>query len=529
MRNRSVAVKVLSAVLVGLVALIAVGTSAALSLRSVQKDAGNLYVHGVQPYALLAALRDMEGDTRWEVRDYALAQSPEDRATLRAAIKATDVALDQDIAAYLTLGGKGLGGRATLMTSFVSRLAALRHVRDTQVLPLADKGELAAAVVAVNGPLASADNAMAPPMDNLLTAEDAAAKARSAEATATYHSALVMLLVILGVGALAATGLGALVSRGISRPVKRVMEVLEQVSKGDLTGEVVVRSSDEPGRMGVALNTAIATLRTTVAALSRNAALVGQSSRDLSDVSLTMGASATQVSSQAAIVAAAAEEISANSQSVAGGAEEMGASIREIARSASDSARVAGGAVSRAAHASATVDRLSASSAEISDVVKLITSIAEQTKLLALNATIEAARAGAAGSGFAVVANEVKELASETASATEDIARRVRVIQTDSTEAAAAIGNISDVIDQINDYAASIAAAVEQQTSVTSSIAQSVGEVAGGSVEIAENIHGVAAAATTTTEAVEDNQRAADQLADLSAELAALVAQFTVA
>jgi methyl-accepting chemotaxis protein len=173
------------------------------------------------------------------------------------------------------------------------------------------------------------------------------------------------------------------------------------------------------------------------------------------------------------------------------------------------------------------VAKLGESSAEIGNVVKVITSIAEQTNLLALNATIEAARAGEAGKGFAVVANEVKELAQETAKATEDIARRVEAIQGDTAGAVAAIGRISTVIGQINDYQLTIASAVEEQTATTSEMSRSVAEAAGGSGEIAANITGVATAADSTTQALSQTRTAVDELSRMAADLRTGVARFT--
>ena len=187
---------------------------------------------------------------------------------------------------------------------------------------------------------------------------------------------------------------------------------------------------------------------------------------------------------------------------------------------------VAAQAVTMVETTNESVGKLGASSQEIGNVVKVITSIAEQTNLLALNATIEAARAGEAGKGFAVVAGEVKELAQETAKATEDISQRIDAIQTDTAAAITAIDQIGSVIGEINDTQTTIAGAVEQQSATTSEIGRNVTEAASGSTEIARNITGVATAAEATTGSAGDTQRAADDLARMADELRQLVSQF---
>jgi methyl-accepting chemotaxis protein len=173
------------------------------------------------------------------------------------------------------------------------------------------------------------------------------------------------------------------------------------------------------------------------------------------------------------------------------------------------------------------VAKLGESSAEIGNVIKVITSIAEQTNLLALNATIEAARAGEAGKGFAVVANEVKELAQETAKATEDIARRVEAIQHDTGAAVTAIEEISSIVGQISDRQTTIASAVEEQTATTTEMSRSVQEAAGGTGQIAENITSVSTAADSTTQALTQTRSAVDELSRMAAELRTTVGRFS--
>ncbi len=308
--------------------------------------------------------------------------------------------------------------------------------------------------------------------------------------------------------------------------VDALLANLRAAAAGDLTQTIAIRGTDAIGQMGEGLGEFLAGLRTSIQSISQNAQALASSSEELSAVGTQMSANAEETSAQAGVVSAASEQVSRNVQTVATGVEEMSASIREIAQNATAAAKVATGAVQVAQATNATVQQLGASSAEIGKVIKVITSIAEQTNLLALNATIEAARAGEAGKGFAVVANEVKELAKETAKATEDIGQKIEAIQGDTQGAVDAIKQIGAVIAQINDISATIASAVEEQTATTNEIARNVAEAAKGSGEIAQNITAVAQAAASTTEGAANSQRAAAELSRMAAELQQLVGQF---
>lgn len=493
-------------------------------------------------------------------------------------------------------------------------------------------------------------NRMTELLNELIAYQGEQARAAQVQAEATYADARVTLIGVSVIAVVLAVLLGLLLTVSVVRPLRRTMEVLEGVAKGDLSQRSGIDSGDEVGRVAAALDTAIGVLQTArerdaysasqVAAVNRVQAVVefeldgtiiaandnflrmtgytldelkgrphsvlvdpaqavsaeyrqfwtdlaagrphvgrfhrtGKGGRDmwiqasyfpvlnasgkpykvvkyatdvstlqraeetieqtvqtlagaareLTAVSEHMAANAEETAAQAGVASAAAEQVSRNVSTVAIGTEEMGASIKEIAKSANEAARVATTAVKIAEKTNSTVAKLGESSAEIGNVVKTITGIAQQTNLLALNATIEAARAGEAGKGFAVVANEVKELAKQTAHATEDISRKIEAIQSDARGAVEAIRQIGSVINQINDIQNTIATAVEEQTATTGEISRNIAEAASGSSEIALNITGVAQAARSTTEGASDTKHSADELTRMALSLQQLVGQ----
>ncbi|NVB77758.1 MAG: methyl-accepting chemotaxis protein [Kofleriaceae bacterium] len=318
-----------------------------------------------------------------------------------------------------------------------------------------------------------------------------------------------------------------LIARSMARSVGRVAQTLGKVAGGDLTARVDVAGRDEIAQMSTALNTALDRVGGAFSLINNGVTVLSQSSDELTAIGSTMSASADETSRQAGVVAAASEQAGKNVATVATGTEEMSVTIKEIAKNAAEAAKVATSAVKNAHETNELVAKLGESSNEIGNVLKAITSIAEQTNLLALNATIEAARAGEAGKGFAVVANEVKELAKETAKATEDITRKIEAIQADTKSAITAIGEITAVIGQINDIQSTIASSVEEQAATTNEIGRNLNELAQASSEIAQNVTSVASTAGTTAECSTQTRTAAAHLSDLSRDLDAQMRQFT--
>ena len=381
------------------------------------------------------------------------------------------------------------------------------------------------------------------------------AKAQAAEIAAAASATLMSVAVA---GLLIAFGLlGVITVYGLMRPMGRLVDALQRMARGDIDAEIMeARRGDEIGAVGKAVEgikamvarkaaeeaevkrqadeaAAAARKRTMIeladsfeSAVGGVVGMVSSSATELQATAQQMTSTATETASQSTTVAAAAEEAASNVNTVAAAAEELGASVQEIGRQVSGSANLAQRAAGEADQTAHLVGELSQAAARIGDVVSLISSIAGQTNLLALNATIEAARAGEAGRGFAVVASEVKELAAQTARATDEISGQIAQIQNATGQAVTAIGAITGRIGEINAVTTTIAAAVEEQGAATQEIVRNVSQAAAGAGEVTSNIAGVAQASEETGAAASQVLSSASELSRQSEHLRSEVARF---
>ena len=396
----------------------------------------------------------------------------------------------------------------------------------TQTEALFTAGKPAEANALRNGRLAEVSVQVTEGLDEITALKQETAAAAHEEAQSTARTIVLLICLVGLVGVL----LGAWVARRIGRAMVADLEQIRRVAtaaaSGDLGQRTDAKAADETGEAARALDASLQHIGALINEVRATADRVVDGVSGLRESTSTVAAGSHRASEEASRTSESANGVSSNVQTVAAGTEEMSASIREIAANAQDAAGVAASAVQVADQTNATVAKLGESSAEIGDVVKTITSIAEQTNLLALNATIEAARAGEAGKGFAVVANEVKDLAQETAKATEDISRRVEQIQIDTEAAVTAISEISAIIARINDTQSTIASAVEEQTATTNEMGRNVQEASTGSQAIASNIGEASRSAQESSAGAAATAQAAHELASQAAQLQSLVKQF---
>ena len=327
---------------------------------------------------------------------------------------------------------------------------------------------------------------------------------------------------VLAVASAVLTGAAALAVRRHSRASDRLVALVEDMASGDLTARL--DGKDVP--LAAAIATVGDLTRSAMRDVIDSASSLNGTAEAVATATERMGTAFDETSGQAAAVSQAAGTVSSNVAAISSGAREMRDSITEIAKNVHEALAVSEEAVAMAADARTVMTDLEAASEQIGTVVRLITAIAEQTNLLALNATIEAARAGEAGKGFAVVASEVKDLAQETARATNDIVEQVQALQQGSRAAMVTLERTQNVVSRFSDFQTTISTAVEEQTATTTEISRRLGEVADSSTEIADTVGAVAAAVSDALEQLAGTRQAARELASLSGDLGSIAGRF---
>ncbi len=527
--DASLTLKTLGPVVVLALCALTVGVTAFVQVGDMSHRAHQLREQHLAGMQQLAELTQSQSDMNATVLAYVEAELTRNTAAEAKAaqgVSAGDQQLEAALVAYEKTAGTS-SGRKDAVAKFRQNLAALATLRDVYLLrktPPAGFQPPTDVQGAFNLAMANVRTALT----ELQAAEGASAAAAVRDTDSAANNARLLLVLVLGLGLAVALGLGLAAIRAVHGQIRRLSDALDRLANGDLRSPVDLVSRDEIGRMASAANRAMDNIRGMLGTLVSGADAVTGMSRRLSGVTQGIASAAQETDRQASVVSTASEGVSASIQAVASGANELGTSIHEIARNAQEAAAVASEAVGLAESTNHTVSALGESSAEIGNVVKVITSIAEQTNLLALNATIEAARAGDAGKGFAVVADEVKQLAQETANATEDIARRVQAIQEDTGSAVAAISRIAAVITRVNEFQTTIAAAVEEQSATATAMSRSIGEAADVSTGITNSISAVAEAAQVTSGSLHEADTVVNELTTVADELHGAMGRFRI-
>ena len=418
--------------------------------------------------------------------------------------------------------------RALLTDTGAEPARTFLDLLDDTLVPQVRSGDLDGASTTLDGPMDAAYREHRAVIDQIVTSTLTNAAAVEADGRSASASGQTLLMTLLGVTLIILVGAILVIARAIGNPLRSLDDRLAEIAKGggDLTTRLAEDRGDELGRVAQSFNQFVSQLAGTVSDIRSNAERLLSEAHSLTTVSMQVTTSVDETEAQTSSLADAAGSVARSIDEVVTATDEMQAAIGEIARSATDAVGVARNAMSAADRADGIMGSLDASSAEITEVVQAITTIAEKTNLLALNATIEAARAGEAGKGFAVVANEVKDLARATAEATGSIVQRVEAMQAASSGATQALADIREIITQINDAQHIIAAAVEEQTATTRQIQGHIRSAASSSQEITDGIHRTVGRTREIAHGASSTSQSATVVADSAGRLRQLVSQF---
>lgn len=553
MDNLKTRVKLIGAFII--MALIAgiVGIFGIIGLRNISQADEKMYSHIAAPTSLLVSLMDDYATIRISFRNVILEPTPAARdkshATIDEAWKKFQETGKQFSSTLLTDTGKAHWNDAlTAMGKYVTY--------SDQVLALANAGNKDAAYAILTGPAADLSETARTNLDWVANQKSELGKQTSDSNFALSNLLTLILIVIIAVGMLFSIIIGNFIAASIAKPLASGVDFAKAIADGDLTQQVAIKRKDEIGVLADALNQMSSNLRAMFKSVVDGVQTLASASTELTAISKEMTSGAESTSARSNTVAAGAEQTSQNMggvsaameqttvnlSTVATASEEMTATIGEIAANAEKARQVTSEAVDSAQRVSSTMDSLGTAAKEIGKVTETISAISSQTNLLALNATIEAARAGAAGKGFAVVANEIKELARQTATATEDIKARIEGIQSSAGNAVNDIGSVTEVIRQVNEIVSGIAAAIEEQSAVTKDIATNVAQASRGVEDANRNVAEASKAVNSMAQDIaEVNQAAgemsnsssqilvsAEDLAKLSEQLRAIVQRFKI-
>ena len=522
--NLTIRAKVIGAFGLALLVTCALGLFAMTKLSAVNDSTVELASNYLLAQTQLGIINGSTNQLRELEAGHIFAESAEDRSTEETAMKG---AIDDVHAAWTAYEPTVDAGEERELAEQAA--PAWQHYVELheKLVALSRANNDHAAQAIYLGEMRTSFNAYSGILHKLIDHQIKGGKDEAASAAATYTSAWYWIVAMLVAAALMCLAAGFFIVSSVSKPIKAMTDAMGRLAKHDLSTVIDgIGRKDEVGQMASAVQVfkdsmieadrlkaeqeeaqkkqqeRTAKLDQLTRAFESSVGGVVQAvatqATQMEGSAQSMSATAEETTKQAAAVAAASEQSSANVQTVASATEELSSSISEIGRQVSHSSQIAASAVTEANRANDMVQGLVSASSKIGEVVALINEIADQTNLLALNATIEAARAGEAGKGFAVVAAEVKNLATQTSKATEDISAQISSVQAATQDAVRAIGTIGKTIGEIDQIATAIAAAVEEQGAATQEIARNVEEAAKGTQEVSSNIGGVTQAANDT-------------------------------